>query len=623
MMKLEDKESLNYEIRQLVWRAAQKVVGKGKVNFEEVVLEHPEDFAHGDYSTNIAMRLHSRKTLSTSARALAGRSGHVGIGGGVSSYELAVEIANALREQGLPDFIAKIEVAPSGFLNIWLQNEYLISQIIEVLKKKEKYGSSKLGKGKTMVIDYSSPNIAKPFGVGHLRSTIIGQSIYNLYKFLGWKTIGDNHLGDWGTQFGKLIVAIRRWSKKPLNQLTIADLEKLYVKFHQQASKKPELENEAREWFKKLEEKDSEARKIWKTCVEVSLKEFDRVYQLLGVKINYALGESFYEDKMPEIIKLALRRKIAKKSQGALVIDLAEAEIPPAMLLKSDGATTYLLRDLATIWYRKRRWHPDLYVYEVGADQKLHFQQLFLAALKLGLGKIDQFVHVAHGLIRFEKRKMSTRAGKTIHLEKVLEEAIRRAKKIIQASQTRRGLSSRQQEKVARAVGIGAVKYFDLSHHPTTDIIFDWEKMFRLEGNSASYLQYTYARTQSVIRKSKIQSTTSLSAGRQAKFKKDFKIQASSLKLNNEEVNLLRTIYKFPEVVREAAENFSPNLICNFLFDLAGKFNLFYNKWSILKPETTSRVEDIRNFRLALTVAVGQVIKNGLGLLGIETLEKM
>jgi len=340
------------------------------------------------------------------------------------------------------------------------------------------------------------------------------------------------------------------------------------------------------------------------------------------------LGESFYEDKIPEIIKLALRKKIAKKSQGALVIDLSEAGLPPAMLLKSDGATTYLLRDLATIWYRKRRWQPDLYIYEVGADQKLHFQQLFLAAEKLGLGKLDQFVHVFHGLIRFEEGKMSTREGKTIHLEAVLEEAIRRAKKIIQTSQTKRGLSARQQEKVARVVGIGAVKYFDLSHHPTTDIIFSWEKMFRLEGNSAPYLQYTYARTQGVLAKFQIPNSKFQI---NSKFKiqnskngfrfqaSGLKFQASSLKPNEEEVALLRTVYKFPEVVVEAAEDFSPNLICNFLFDLAGKFNLFYNKWPILKAESSAT----RDFRLALTTAVGQVIKNGLSLLGIETLERM
>jgi len=597
-MKLEDKESLNYKIRQLVWQAAQKVVGKGKVNFEGVVLEHPEDPAHGDYSTNIALKL---------------RTSHLRGGTLQTPWDLANEIVSAFREQGLPDFIAKIEIAPPGFINIWLATDYLISQIAEVLKKKEKYGNAKVGKGKTLVIDYSSPNIAKPFGVGHLRSTIIGQAIYNLYKFLGWRTIGDNHLGDWGTQFGKLIVAIRRWAKKPANRLTISDLEKLYVKFHQQASKKPQLEDEAREWFKKLEEGDKEARKIWKACVEVSLKEFERVYQLLGVKIDYTLGESFYEDKIPEIIKLALRKKIAKKSQGALVIDLSEAGLPPAMLLKSDGATTYLLRDLATIWYRKRRWQPDLYVYEVGADQKLHFQQLFLAASKLGLGKVSQFVHVPHGLIRFEEGKMSTRAGKTVHLEVVLEEAIRRAQKIIQSSQTARGLSLRQQTEVAPAVGVGAVKYFDLSHHPTTDIIFDWEKMFRLEGNSAPYLQYTYARCQSVLKKA---SDNWLASSVQRLVQKP---DASPYSLEAEEISILRTIYKFPEVVLEAAGNFSPNLICNYLFDLAGKFNLFYNKWPILKAENPAS----RDFRLALTTAVGQVIKNGLSLLGIETLERM
>ncbi|MGB9706982.1 MAG: arginine--tRNA ligase [Microgenomates group bacterium] len=586
---MEDKNSLNYKLRRLIYQAAVKVVGKGKVKFEDVVLEHPLRQAQGDYSTNIALKF---KIQNSKLKIL-------------NQYDLANAIVNAWRSQGLPAYVGKIGVVQPGFINIWLQNEYLISQVWEVLKEKERYGSSKVGKGKTVVIDYSSPNIAKPFGVGHLRSTIIGQAIYNIYKFLGWKTVGVNHLGDWGTQFGKLIVAIRRWAKKPADQLTVSDLEKLYVKFHQQAEKNPALEDEARAWFKKLEEGEAEAKKIWKACVEISLREFERVYQLLGVKIDFALGESFYEDKMREIIKLALRKKIAKKGQGALIVDLSEAGLPPAMLLKSDGATTYELRDLAAIWYRKRRWQPDLYVYEVGADQKLHFQQTFLVAEKLGMGKLTHFVHVPHGLIQFDGGKMSTRAGKTVHLEEILQEAISRAQKIIQASQTGRGLTPRQQVEVARAVGVGAVKYFDLSHHPTTDIVFEWEKMFRLEGNSAPYLQYTYARTQSVLKKSK--SFTIRDRNRYDE------------PVNEEEKSILRTIYKFPEVVLEAGENFAPNLICNYLFELAGKYNLFYNKWPILKAPSPELVEG----RLALTAATGQILKNGLTLLGIETPRKM
>lgn len=560
-----------------------KALKKLKITDSLLVFEHPANPEHGDYSTNIAF-LVKRKDFPT-------------------PFDLANKIVNTFRSLGIPEYVAKIEVKAPAFINIWLKNELLATQLERVLKEKDKYGSSDKGKGKTMVIDYSSPNIAKPFGIGHLRSTIIGQSIYNIYKFLGWKTIGDNHLGDWGTQFGKLIVAIKKWGgkKKP----DIAYLGKLYIKFHQEAAKNPKLDDEARAWFKKLEDGNPEAREIWKDCVDVSLKEFDQIYDLLGVKIDYALGESFYEDKMPAVIKYAKKKKIAVKSEGALVIKFPKLNIPPAIVLKSDGATTYETRDLACVVYRKKRWQPDLYVYEVGAEQKLHFQQTFAAAIKLGYGKPEQFVHMAHGFIQLPSgKKMSTRAGKTVHLEKVLMEAIKRAKKIIKDSGTDRGLGKREKETVAQAVGVGAIKYFDLMHHYTSNIIFDWEKMFQLEGNSAPYLQYTYARCQSVLRKAETKETS---------------LSEELPQLETEEVALLRTIYKFSEVIQEAGENFAPNLLCNFLFDLAQKYNLFYNKQPILKAES----EELKNFRLALTMAAGQVIKNGLYLLDIETPERM
>jgi len=583
-MKTEDKKSLNYKIRQLVFQAAEKVVGKGKVKFEEVVLEHPAELDHGDYSTNIAMRFSAKF------------SGLVG----KAPWDLANEIVNNLRSQGLPDFMAKIEVAPPGFINIFLTNEYLISQLFEVLKKKEKYGSLNLGRGKTVVVDYSSPNIAKPFGIGHLRSTIIGQALVNLYKFLGYKVISDNHLGDWGTQFGVLIYQIKE-KKLKLKNLKIEDLEKLYVEFHKRAEIDPSLMEKARFWFKKLEEKDPEARKIWEFCLKISLKEFLRIYDLLGVKFDFFLGESFYEDKMAEIIAEARKKGLACESQGALIIPLAGFEAP-LILLKSDGATTYETRELATIKYRVKRWKPYLIIWEVGVDQKLHFQKCFAAAKMLGYGKTTRFVHVPHGLIRWEQGKFSTRKGETIHLEEVLEEAIKRAEKIISASETGRGLSSKKQKEVAKAVGIGAIVYFDLSHHPQTDIIFDWEKIFVLEGNSGPYLQYTYARCLSVLRKSKKQIAKKIPL---------------SFRLKDEELTILRLLYRFPEIVKEAALNYSPNLLANFLFDLAQKYNLFYQKHPILKSE------EAREFRLALTASTSQILKNGLGLLGIKTPERM
>lgn len=549
----------------------------------EVLLEHPASLEYGDFSTNIALA--AAKTASEKPRVL------------------AEKISVAWCEAGWPDFIEKVEVAGPGFINIWLKIDSLGSHVAQVLEEADKYGSTRVGEGKTVVIDYSAPNIAKPFGIGHLRSTDIGQALYNLYTALGWRAIGDNHLGDWGTQFGKLIYMIKRVEEKESRQvegLTIADLEKLYVEFHKEAQEKPEMEAEARAWFKKLEEGDPEAKRIWQVCVEISLKEFDRVYELLGVKIDYSLGESFYLDKMPEVLADAEKKGFLKKSRGAKVIEISGQEVP-AMLIKSDGATTYLLRDLATVKYRQKTWQPDLYIYEVGADQILHLNQVFEVAKMLGYAKADQFVHVAHGLIRWASGKFSTRRGMTIHLEEVLLEAIARARKMIEAVGVAKDLTEAEKNEVARAVGIGGIKYNDLKQNPRTDIIFDWDQILNLSGNSGPYLQYTYARAQSLLRKAQ---------------KNDLSFEAQGLSLAGEEAVLLRTIYRFPEVIAEAALSYSPNLICNFLFDLAQKFNLFYDRHKIIGSGNEA-------FRLALTAAVGQVLKNGLMLLGIETLERM
>lgn len=582
--KLVNKEGLAVQIVQSLYKAVIEVVGKS-LRLEDLVLEHPSLPEHGDYATNVALKIHHPDFP--------------------NPVDLANKIVSVWRLSGLPAYAGKIDVIKPGFINLWLSDEALISQTVEVLKKKEKYGSSILGKGKTVVVDYSAPNIAKPFGVGHLRSTDIGQAIYNFYHFLGFKTIGDNHLGDWGTQFGKLVYQIEQKMKNEklkLKDLTVEKLEKLYVDFHKKAETHPEMEDEARAWFKRLEDGDKAAKLIWQKCIEVSLKEFERIYKLLDVKIDYAYGESFYEDKMPQVIDESRKKKLAVESQGALVIPIPVLTVP-VILLKSDGATTYETRELATIKFRQNQWHPDLIIWEVGADQKLHFQKCFAAAQMLRYGQKEQFVHVAHGLIRWVDGKFSTREGKTIHLEEVLDEAIKRAEKVIKKSETGRGLSAGVIKKVAKAVGIGAVKYTDLKQNPQTDIVFDWDRIFTLEGDSGPYLQYTYARCRSVLKKSKYTVYS-------------FKFAPDSLQI--EERELLRLIYRFPEIVIKAAETFSPNLVSAYLFDLAQKYNLLYNRLPILKGEGESR-----QLRLILTCAVAQILRNGLGLLGIEAVERM
>lgn len=549
-------------MKDTILKALQKATGEDKIN-----LEFPENDSFGDYTTNFAL----------------------------VSGEKAEEIVEKLtKEKNLIKLIAKIEIKGPGFINLFLSEEALRGQLEEIVEKGEDFGSSALGKGKTVVIDYSSPNIAKRFAIGHLRSTVIGQALYNLYQTLGYKVIGDNHLGDWGTQFGSLLYQV---ASKNLNtqDLNIDKLEELYVEFNRQAEDKPELWDEARAWFKKLEDGDREARALWQAMVDISMEEFKKIYDSLGVRMDYAYGESFYMDYVPKVLELLREKGLAKKSRGAEIVEFAD--MPPAMLVKSDGATTYFTRDLATILFRVKSWNPQIIIYEVGMEQTLPFKQLFETARLLGWTKDREFVHIGHGLIRFEHGKMSTRKGETIKLEDVLDEATARARKIIEASETGRGLSEKQKEAVSRAVGIGAVKYFDLSHHPATDIIFDWEKMFVLEGNSAPYLQYTFARTNSVLAKAA-------------------DVKAEKSKLNQEEMTVLRALAMYPEIVVSAAQKYSPNLLCGYLFGLAKKYNAFYNNHRILGEEN-------EGFRVKLTRGVNRVLENGLKILGIETPEKM
>ncbi|MDP3918032.1 MAG: arginine--tRNA ligase, partial [Candidatus Woesebacteria bacterium] len=426
-------------------------------SIDDVNVEFASDERFGDYSSNVALK----------------------------NKELDIdEIINKINEQ-VNNFIAEKK---DGFINFWLKKDILVDNLTQIDLPK---GEVK----KTVVIDYSSPNIAKPFGIGHLRSTVIGQAIYNLYKYLGWESIGDNHLGDWGTQFGKLLYMIGKTKTK---DYSIENLEKLYVSFHKEAEKDEKLEEEARKWFKKLEDNDATARTIWKQCVNLSLNEFQRIYDLLDVKIDNALGESFYEEEMkkmlkdPEIIKY-----LETGENNSKIINIPNIKIP-LMFLKSDGATTYATRDMATLSFRQKKYKPDLIIYEVGAEQKLYFKQLFAAAKLLKIIDKDvELVHTAHGLyLAPDGKKFSTRKGKTIKLEEVLTEAIKRAKKLGQKED-----GPAYADATARQVGIGAIKYFDLMHSVQSDVDFDWEKIMNMEGNSGPYLQYTVARINSVVLK--------------------------------------------------------------------------------------------------------------------------
>lgn len=538
-----------------------------ELGYSSFSIEIPIDKKFGDYSTNAAMKAGEDPAI----------------------------IAEKLR---IKNKELRIETA-GGYINFFVSKDYLTQELKNILKEKNKYGCSKKGKGKTVVVDYSGVNIAKPFGIGHLRSTIIGQAIYNLYKCLGYKIVGDNHIGDWGTQFGKLIYAIKTWGdEKNIQNYSIQSLLSLYIKFHEEAEKDPEIKNEGRKWFEKLEKGDKDARKIWKKCVKISLKEFERVYEILGVNIDLTLGESFYEPMLKDVIKEALKKGAAKKSQGAIIIEFPGNALPPLLIEGSDGATLYGTRDLAAIKYRLDKFKPEKIIYEVGSEQSLYFKQLFWAAEILGWAKKENFFHVAHGLMRLKTGKMSTRKGEIIFLEDVLNEAISRAKKIIEEKNPK----LEGKDEVAKIIGVGGVKYNDLASHPSTDIVFDWEKVLNLEGNSGPYLQYAYIRAKNILLKSKET------------------INSKKLEFKEEkEINLLRKLEKYSYIIEKAAKNYSPNFICSYLFELSKEFNVFYESLPVLKAEDN----EMRNSRLALVEATAQVLKNGLNILGISVPEKM
>ncbi|CDA16227.1 arginine--tRNA ligase [Clostridium sp. CAG:571] len=501
------------------------------------------------------------------------------------------------------NLIEKVEIV-GGYLNFYINKESLAREVIKEFDlKKEKYGSSNEGENKNVVIDYSSPNIAKPFHIGHLRSTVIGQSLYNIYKFLGYNSIGINHLGDWGTQFGKLIEGYKRWGKEyNIDKNPIDELTKLYVRINEECKKDESVLEECRKNFKKLEDGDKTCVELWKKFREVSLKEFQKVYDILGTKFESVCGESFYTDKMPEIVEMLEKSGKLIESQGAKVVDLEEKNMPPCIIIKSNKSTTYETRDLAAILYRARTYDFCKAIYVTSYEQILHFEQIFEVAKLLDMNEKykENLVHVPFGMVRLKEGKMSTREGNIIKLEDLLNEAVSRVEKIIEEKNP----ELENKKEIAKKVGIGAVIFNDLSNSRIKDEIFDWDTMLNFNGETGPYIQYIYVRTKSVLNK----------AGYIPKIE-DVKIDNL---LDKSSMEVLKLIYSFNEIVKLSISKNEPYIIARFLIDLAKAYSVFYTENQIMIENT-----EIKDARIYLTYMVNVVLETGANLLGIQMPERM
>ena len=490
-------------------------------------------------------------------------------------------------------------VATGPYVNFFLSKAEISGQVIkEVIKDGADYGQQNEGNGENITIDLSSPNIAKPFSVGHLRSTVIGDALSNIFRKIGYNTIKINHLGDWGKQFGLLMVAYKKWgSQEAVEANPIDELLKLYVRINAKIENDPSLDEEGRLWFKKLEDGDPEATELWQWFRDESLTEFNRIYELLGVEFDSLNGEAFYNDKMDEGIQILEDKGLLQESKGASIVDLEDFNLPPAMIKKSDGATLYITRDIATAIYRARTYNFVKNVYVVGQEQANHFRQLKAVLKKMGFDWSDDMIHVDFGLVTKNRQKLSTRKGNIILLEPTLLEAISRAKSQIEAKNP----DLENKEAVARAVGVGAVKFYDLKTDRRNGYDFDLEAMVSFEGETGPYIQYAYARIQSILRK--------------ANFQPDAEATYS---LNDPESwEIIKLLQDFGRVVKRAADNYEPSLIAKYAISLAQAFNKYYAHTRILdeSPE--------RDSRLALSYSTAVVLKEALRLLGVEAPEKM
>lgn len=542
----------------------------------------PENPAHGDYATNAAM--------------IVAKSAHM------NPMEAAERIRSAMTGHEL---FERVEVAKPGFVNIFLKSDAALSVLAELLKNPDLWGASNIGRDKTVVLDYFQLNIAKRPHIGHIRSAIIGDALKRIFLSQGYNAVSDTHVGDWGTQFGILLLGYKEAGanlhKETVGQDPFGALEEIYMAENARIKDDPLRRELAKQEFAKLEQGDRENREIWQWMVEVSMKNLEGSAGRLGLlAFDEHRGESFYEDKMQAIVELALQKGVAKKTEdGAIIVDLTAEKLDEAVLIKSDGASTYLLRDLATIRYRKEQWRFWKNLYVVDVRQSHHFKQVFRVAELLGFEGVGESEHVSYGFVKLPEGMLSTRAGNVISLEKVLDEAVEKAREAIRAKNP----DLADADSVSRAVGIGALKYFDLSHHRTSDIVFSWDRALSFEGNTGPYLQYTYARLKSILRKAGVKNP----------------VLPKDAKPDQLERQLAVLALRFPEAIEDALAIYSPHVLAAYLYDLAKIANEFYHSHPVMQEEN----EEKKNLRLTLITAVATTLKRGLYLLGIEAPEEM
>jgi len=499
-----------------------------------------------------------------------------------------------------PAFLDKV-VTTGPYLNFFVNRGYYAKAALSVITDKgARFGSSDIGSGDCVVIDYSAPNVAKPFHIGHLRSTVIGHALYNIYGFLGYKPFSINYIGDWGTQFGKIITAYEHWGvDEEIHAEGITALLKLYVKFHEEADKNPTYDEEARSWFVKMEQGDEYALKLWKWFFDVSMDEYKKIYTMLDIDFDSYDGESFYNDKMMPVVEEMKEKNILVESDGAMIVDLEDYKMPPCLILRRDGGTLYPTRDIASIMYRKKEYNFVKAIYVTGHEQMLHFAQWFKVVELMGYEWAkDQLVHVPFGLINFAQGKLSTRKGNVILMEKFLNDAIARIGEIIE----NKNPDLKNKKEVAHQVGIGAVIFNDLYNNRIKDIEFSWDRMLNFDGETGPYVQYTHARCNSVLNKANA----------------DFSSADASKLTEDEEFELIKALYAFPDKVIEAANKYEPFIVSRYVMQVAQAYNKFYHNNRILQAD-----EDIKLARLLLTKCTKDVICTGLGLLGIKSPEEM
>jgi arginyl-tRNA synthetase len=598
-------QSVKEKLQQAIRMAMQKITETK----EEVKIESPADSSHGDYAVNIALKL--AKSLQR------------------APMEIAQEILDNMPK---PDFVEKMEVAAPGFINFRLTTEHFKTETEKILKLKSGYGRLRIGSGQKVLVEYSSPNIAKPLGVHHLLSTIIGQTLSDLLRFSGYEVVSVNWPGDWGTQFGKLLYAYKNWGEHevvmtdPLNELL-----KLYVRFHNEAEADPALEDKGREEFKKLEEGDEQNNNLWQWIRDLSIEEIERIYVKLGVKFDVYLGERMYLDAAKEIVKEGLEKGIISIGEkGALIIQYEDEKYSPLMMQKADGTTLYATRDLASIKDRLAKWNPGKILYVVDVAQSLHFKQLFEAAQKYGMNSAE-LVHIVFGRMQLPEGRMSTRSGDVVLLDELIKEGVSRTQKLVDEKSPE--LPDTEREYVANAMAISAIKYNIISQNRETNMTFEWDKMLSLDGNSGPYLQYAYARAQSILRKCadsdkaveikpKDENQTDLFSFAEVAAKAEkpaAEEEPAAPFMHASEQRLMRLLPRFPEYVELAVRDYKPNLLTNYLFDLTRAFSNFYNEVSVINAGT----EEHRQARIRLVRAFSTVLYNGMKTLGIAVFERM